>query len=114
MKKMLAVLMAAVLAGSFAGVCALAYSITTDTHLTGEAYDADGDSVVGDYNFAFGDKVSADFVPAGKKSTSKSATAPNFTVARGRFRRTSWPTAASSISALTATKTAACSIPSSW
>ena len=67
MKKMLAVLMAAVLAGSFAGVCALAYSITTDTHLTGEAYDADGDSVVGDYNFAFGDKVSADFVPAGKK-----------------------------------------------
>ncbi|MFR9189504.1 MAG: hypothetical protein ACLVL7_04050 [Anaerotruncus massiliensis (ex Togo et al. 2019)] len=66
MKKMLAVLMAAVLAGSFAGVCALAYSITTDTHLTGEAYDADGDSVVGDYNFAFGDKVSADFVPAAK------------------------------------------------
>ena len=67
MKKMLAMLLAVVLAGSFAGVCALAYSITTDTHLTGEAYDADGDSVVGDYNFAFGDKVSADFVPAGKK-----------------------------------------------
>lgn len=67
MKKMLAVLLAGVLAVSFAGVCALAYSITTDTYLTGVVYDADGDSVVSDYGFSFGDKVTADFVPAGKK-----------------------------------------------